>query len=138
MSKFFKAAKSFTLKEIADFTDGKIIGNPELKIDSITALENATHQDISFFNNPAYLEQFTNTKAGACFISEKYIDKAPQSLSLIVVKDPYLAFATLSGKLYPLPEITEQMGNFVDIHESATIGKNCHISNFVSIGKNVV
>lgn len=138
MSKFFKAIKPFTLKEIANLTGGRIIGDAELQIYSASSLENAEVKDISFFNKSEYLEQFSNTKAGACFVAEKYIDKAPQGLALIVVGDPYLAFATLSMQLYPLPEITEYRGSIIDIHESAVIGRNCHIANFVSIGKNVV
>jgi len=138
VSKFFKAIKSLTLKEIADLTGGKIIGDAEFQINSASSLENAGVNDISFFNKSEYLDQFSNTKAGACFVVEKYIDKAPSSLTLVVVSDPYLAFAKVSMQLYPLPEITEKVSAMVDIHESAKIGRNCHISNFVSIGKNVV
>ncbi|MDR2008291.1 MAG: UDP-3-O-(3-hydroxymyristoyl)glucosamine N-acyltransferase [Alphaproteobacteria bacterium] len=138
MSKYFKAVRSFSVKEIAELVGGNVIGNAELIINSASSLEKATLNDISFFNKADYLEEFSNTKAGACFIVEKYIDKAPQGLTLIVVSDPYLAFATTSMQLYPLQQFSEYRGNITDIHESAKIGKNCHIDNFVSIGKNVV
>ncbi len=138
MPKFFKSIEFLCIKEIANLTSGTIIGDTELKISSVSSLDKAQKEDISFFNSSAYLDQFISSKSGACFITEKYIDKAPQGMSVIIVKDPYLAFAIISSKFFPLPTFSENRGKIIDIHESSKIGKNCHISNFVSIGENVV
>ena len=138
MSKFLKAVEFLSIKEIAKLTNGTIIGDTELQISSVSSLEKAKKDNISFFNSSAYLDQFVSSNAGACFISEKYIEKAPKGMILIVVKDPYLAFAMLSSKLFPLPTFSESRGKIVDIDDTAKIGKNCRISNFVTIGANVV
>lgn len=138
MFNFHKSIESISLKEIAELTNGTIVGDAELQINSVSSLDKGGIKNISFFNTSSYKDQFMNSEAGACFVTEKYVEKAPKGMSLVVVKDPYLSFAIISSKFFSLPKFEEERAEYISIHESAKIGKNCHISNFVTIGKNVV
>ncbi|MFL1780928.1 UDP-3-O-(3-hydroxymyristoyl)glucosamine N-acyltransferase [Candidatus Hepatincolaceae symbiont of Richtersius coronifer] len=144
--------QSLKLKDIAFLTGSTILkvndlnkNNSEEKacddnreFNGLASLEKATPNDVSFFNTNTYLELFENTKAGACFIAEKNINKAPKGLLLLVNKDPYAAFATLSQQFFPLGRVSAYTSPYALIDKSAVIGKNAHISAFAVIGKNVV
>ncbi len=137
MSNFFTPLRSLSLSEVAEITSAKIIGNANISITSVASLEKAKNTDICFFNSMKYEDVLKKSLAGACFIEEKYIHLAPKNTALLIVKDPYLAFAKVALYLFPLPKFEEYISSRTAIANSAKIGKGCHIGNFVTIGENV-
>ena len=70
-SRFHSNSGPKTLKEIASLIDASLIGNGDKIIQDVAPLNVCKSHDISFLDNIKYKDDFKNTKAGACIISEK-------------------------------------------------------------------
>lgn len=137
MKQFFKSTKSITLKEIITLTNATCNSSENPAFLGVGSLHNANNHDITFFNNKAYKDLIANTKAGACFITEKYATSVPQGTLALIVDDPYIAFALVSQHLYPMPAFSSNIAKNAVVANSAKLGKNVAIGNFSTIGENV-
>ena len=68
---------------------------------SVAPLDRASPHEISFLENPKYLDALRATRAGACLVSPRYADKVPPGTLPLVVPEPYVAFAKVLALLYP-------------------------------------
>jgi UDP-3-O-[3-hydroxymyristoyl] glucosamine N-acyltransferase len=138
--RFFKSPKPQSLAALAQLGQAEIRNAPstEIFIDDVSPLQNAQRNHLSFFDNKKYLDMFTGSKAGACFVSPDVVDKAPAGMILLVTKNPYKAYARAAQLFYPEPSWSKayQAPNAY-IHPTAKIGSNCIIDHNVYIGKNV-
>ena len=122
----------YTLAEIAEYTNSKVIGNCDAVVNNIATLENATNESISFLANNKYKQYIKSTSANAVIVSSSFeIDKR---LNYLVCEDPYLAYAKLTG----LFKKYNNEHNQAIIHPSAVISSDSKIGKDVSIGANVV
>ena len=136
--RFFNKKFDFlTIERIIEITGAKPHKECDLnsKIIDITTLESATKNDISFLNSGQYVDKFSNSKAGFCFIDEKNITKIPPTMIGLVSKNPYFSYAQIVSEFYQQkkPDFTSK----TLIHPSAKIGKNVEIAPNVFIGENV-
>lgn len=154
---FFKKASGFTVRQIADMTGCRILeGVDESRyLQDVAALNVAGEKELSFFDNVKYRDAFKDTKAGACFISEKNCAFAPDGVILLISAAPYTAYARAASAFYPEQRpaagINQQAcvdenaslgeGSCVEagaiIKSGAVIGKNCWIESGAVIGENV-
>jgi UDP-3-O-[3-hydroxymyristoyl] glucosamine N-acyltransferase len=103
----------------------------------VAALDQAGAEQVSFLDNPKYLEQFEKSKAAACFVREKYASRAPKSMALLVTETPYSAYALAAQYFYP-PSAASGISPHAHIAKTATIGNNCQIAAGVVIGEGCV
>lgn len=143
--KFFKRKVDFlTLNQIIQITNCKNDNfkseDLEKKIYQVATLEKATKEDISFINSASYLPVLKQSKAGFCFIEEKYLSILPKTMIGLVHNNPYFAYYLILRQFYEGENQVKK--EFIDktaiIEKSAQIGKNCHIASGVYIGKNVI
>lgn len=106
----------------------------DFEVAGINTLMDATSNELSFLDNPKYLDALANTKAGAVFVKEAFADKLPNGVEAIVCENPYLTMAYAS-KHFAKPLIRELSS--ATISPSATIQENVHIGNGAVIGDNV-
>ena len=134
---FNKKFDYLTIERIIEITGAKPHKDCDLnfKIIDITTLESATQNDISFLNSGQYVDKFSNSKAGFCFIDEKNITKIPSTMLGLISKNPYFSYAQIVSEFYQQkkPDFTSK----TLIHSSAKIGKNVEIAPNVFIGENV-
>ena len=134
---FNKKFDYLTIERIIEITGAKPHKDCDLnsKIIDITTLESATQNDISFLNSGQYVDKFSNSKAGFCFIDEKNITKISSTMLGLVSKNPYFSYAQIVSEFYQQkkPDFTSK----TLIHSSAKIGKNVEIAPNVFIGENV-
>ena len=127
--------KEFTIREIAELFDGEVYGDTEVKIKGISEIDKAEEGDITFLSNQKYKKFLETTKASCIIVSKINIIEGK---NLIVVKDPYLAFALLIkylfGKKKPSFSGTSPLSTIAD---SAKIGKDVNIGPYCYIGSNV-
>jgi UDP-3-O-[3-hydroxymyristoyl] glucosamine N-acyltransferase len=127
--RFHTKVKSISLREISDLT-GALLLNPDsgsLSVSDVAALDQATSEQLSFLDNVKYLDKFVATKAGACFVREKYASRAPKHVNLLVTENPYGCYAQVASILYP-------MKKDASVHTTAQIGKGVQVGKDVSIG----
>lgn len=127
----------FTAKQIADYLQGKIEGNPDAKVSNISRIEEGLEGTLSFLANPKYNKYLYTTKSSIVLINETLELEQEVNVTLIRVKDAYKAFASLL-QLY---ESTKPQKTGIDkqaaISESASVGENCYIGTYAVLGENV-
>ncbi len=137
-SRFFHRAAPLRLDEIAALTHIKLVdaGHTPLPIiTDVCPLDRATASDISFLDNVKYVETFTNSKAGACFVRSRFAHQAPAGMSVLITEDPYRCFAIISQYFYPSRPLTTGISARANIDASAKIGANCTIEAGAFIGE---
>ncbi|OQA03934.1 MAG: UDP-3-O-acylglucosamine N-acyltransferase [Planctomycetes bacterium ADurb.Bin401] len=124
-----------TLGQLAQHVNGKLKGDAEIEISSVATLDKATAGDISFLANPRYSRALKTTKAGAVIVG----NEVDTSIPLIIVEDPYFAFAQIVILLYGHRQHKQTgISSRASVSSSAKIGKNCHIQDFATVGDNAV
>ena len=124
--------KEYSLAEIAEFIDSKVVGNSSAVVNNIATLENASKESISFLSNKKYHKYIKTTLANAVIVSNSF--KVDDRINYLVSDDPYIAYAKLTTLF---KESIFELDNPV-IHPSAVISNESKIGKDVSIGANVV
>ena len=123
---------SYTLKELAERINGKVIGDETLCITGINSLQEARNNEISFFTDDRYRNALTNTKAGALIASQIIED---YSGSLIITSNPNLAYAKVTALFTPPPASFPGISDRAFIHETSEIGEDVSIHPLAYIGR---
>jgi UDP-3-O-[3-hydroxymyristoyl] glucosamine N-acyltransferase len=130
------------LKEIALWVDGIVVGDGEIEISGVGAIEEARPGEITFIANPKYLSKLSQTNASAIIVS-KEVTQAGKPL--LCVTNPYLAFGKIltlfSQKPYQPKGIdsnawispTAQLGKDLTLYPFVYIGDRCSIGNRVTL-----
>ena len=114
-------------QEIAEFLSAELVGDGNIEIERVAALDTASTGEIAFVER----SEGETTSDAACLIVP--IDFLVQGAQPIIrAKDPKLAFARIAAVLHP-PKKQD-----VQIHASAAIGETAKIGAGVSIGAFVV
>ena len=93
--RFFSRSQSFTLSEIAALS-GAVLADGvhgDQVVENVAPLDVAAKDDLSFLDNIKYKEQFSKTKAGACFVHEDMAEIAPDGVALLISPTPYKSYA---------------------------------------------
>ena len=100
---FFRRALAPTLADIIAKTGATAPEGADLSlaISGVGPLDAAGPGDMTFLDNPKYADQLAGTRASAVFIAERYAARAPQGVVPLVTADPYRAFATFVGWIFP-------------------------------------
>lgn len=100
---FYHRAGPFSLERIAEETGAKLSdpARSSSEIGDIRSLADASSGDASFLDNPKYLPQLDATKAAACFIQLKYVERVPAGTVALVTSEPYRAYARALELFYP-------------------------------------
>ncbi|MCE5341207.1 MAG: UDP-3-O-(3-hydroxymyristoyl)glucosamine N-acyltransferase [Planctomycetaceae bacterium] len=126
---------SKTLGQLAEYVNGKVVGDANVKISSVATLDNATASDISFLANPKYSRAIKTTKAGAIIVGKE----AECNVPLLIAADPYYAFAQIVILLHGHRKHRQDgIAPNANVSPSAKIGKNCHIHDFATVSDNAV
>lgn len=125
--------KTYTLQELADKLEARLVGDASLEVSGLATLQSATGTELSFLANPAYQKYLGPTAAGAVLLTETMLEEC--QTNALVVDDPYLAYAELSLLWSPnlRPENAE-----TNIHESAVIDPSAKIASSAVISAGVV
>jgi UDP-3-O-[3-hydroxymyristoyl] glucosamine N-acyltransferase len=130
------------LGELAALVGGTVIGDDQVEISGVAAIEVAQAGEITFIAHPRFLSKFAETKASAVIVSKEI----PSSQKpLLCVTNPSLAFAKIfalfSQKPYQPKGIdlkawvspTAQLGQEITIYPFAWIGERCRIGDRVTL-----
>lgn len=150
--RFFNNCGPFTAGVLAEFAGATLLRgeDSERELKDVAPLDRAGGADVSFFDNTKYIDQFTNSKAGACFTRAKFSEQAPKHMTLLITEDPYRCYALTAQKFYPaqkpahgiaasaIVDPTATIGRHVSIGAGAVVGPFANIGNNVAIGANAV
>ena len=121
---------AYTLAQLAELFDAKIIGDANCLIDSVAPVQDAHDSAISFVSSPRFAKYLADTKAAAVIVSEDLIEHL--SGPALLVKNPRASYARIATLLYP------QLKPAAGIHASAVIEPSAQIDESAYIGANCV
>ncbi len=131
----------FTAKQIAEYLNGIVEGNPDVELSDFGKIEEGAPQQLSFLSNMAYEPYIYTTKCGAVLVNQDFKPAKEVSTTLIRVDDAYVALAKLlklrEDAMRPTPGISHLA--FVDptavVDESAYVGHFAVVQAYAKIGK---
>ena len=135
-NRFYKSVGPFSVIELAQISGAKIANEHcrKILIKDVAAIESAGPEEISFLDNPRYVEAFSKSSAGVCVVHPDRAKKAPDGMILLLSEAPYLAFAKIATKMYPDLDIKSVQKEKPIVHRSATVGANTDIAPGVFVG----
>jgi len=122
--------KSYTLGEIAELLNLKLVGDDQCEIQGLGTLLHASPGQLSFLSNPTYINQLSSTRASAVIVEDRFADACPQSA--LVSANPYVSFAQASALFADTPEPV------TGIHASACVHASARLDDSVSVGPHAV
>lgn len=122
-----------TVKELAQFLGGTVIGDENREISDVKGLAEAGSDDISFAVEP-YTEYLPQVHAGAVITEKEY---PAGNNTLVLVENPRLAFSKLLELFHPRQSVKQGIHSTAVVDESANIGENTAVMAYAVIGKNV-
>jgi UDP-3-O-[3-hydroxymyristoyl] glucosamine N-acyltransferase len=128
----------FSAHQIATLVNGSVEGNPDVMVDQLAKIEEASSGSLSFLSNPKYEQYLYTTKASIIIVNEDLTIDRPVHPTLIRVKNAYTAFSLLLEVYNKIRFDRTGVEEPVFIHPSARIGKNVYIGAFAYIDKDVV
>jgi UDP-3-O-[3-hydroxymyristoyl] glucosamine N-acyltransferase len=137
----------FSANQIAQLLGGTLEGNPEIKVNQLSKIEEGVTGGLSFLANPQYVHYLYTTDASVVIINKDFrLEKAVKNTcTLIRVENAYQAFTKLLEMYSQLQrdkkgieqgsfiDSTSVLGNDVYVAATAYIGKKCKIGNNVKI-----
>src|SRR4030043_92643 len=119
------------MKELAQWVDGTVIGDGEIEISGVAAIEEARDGEITFIADSKYLPNLSKTNASAV-IASKEVTQADKPL--LCVTNPQLAFAKILTLFSQRPYQPKGIDPHAWISPTAKLGKDLTLYPFVYIG----
>jgi UDP-3-O-[3-hydroxymyristoyl] glucosamine N-acyltransferase len=123
--------KKITLAEIATLTGGELFGDREIEVHTVAPMDKSGDGEVTFLSNPRYAKFLGQCHASLIMVKPEHKDLCTGNV--LVVADPYVAFAKVAQALDTTPSMASN-----GIHPSAVIDADATIGNNVSIGANSV
>lgn len=126
----------YTVSQIAALIGGKVEGDGEKKISTISPIEEAKPGSISFLSNPKYEPFIYKTEATAVIVNEEIQFSRDLKTTLIRVENAYTSFTALLEEYQKLVSFQKQgLEQPSFIHETATYGEGIYLGAFAYIGE---
>jgi len=118
-------AAKFRLAEIARLISGEVIGDADITITGVAALEDAGESDLAYIERTDLLAVGEESRAAALIVPP---DARTKRKPLIVTEDPKLAFSRVLELFAPEPSIP------VGVHPTAVLADSVRLGQDVAIG----
>ena len=125
----------FSLKELAEKVQGRLFGDPGLRVKRVAAMDDAVPGDITVVFDLKLAARIEESQASAFVVPMKFTDIPG---NLIKVSNPRQALIGLLHLFYPKPERNPGIHECAVISKGATIGSGVFIDAGAVIAKDVV
>jgi UDP-3-O-[3-hydroxymyristoyl] glucosamine N-acyltransferase len=127
--RFFHRAGPFALAELARLSGAELVLAEfgERLCHDVAPLETAGPDEASFLDNRKYLNAFRTSRAGAVFVGEWAIERAPPGMALLVSGEPYKAYGLAARAFYPPPAVACARAPSALIDPTAVVPEDCAI-----------
>lgn len=128
-----------SLRELADYVGGNVIGDSEVWIGRVAAIEEAGAGDITFLAHPRYRSYLATCRASAIIVGPDVVELAAgdSRRSFLQVAQPYLAFAKILQLFSPLPQYDGCLSPHASIDSTAVLDDEVTVFPYVFAGKRV-
>lgn len=131
-----------SLAVLAVLVEGYVSGDPSTAISGVAPLDIAGPDQISFLANPKYQEKLTDCQAAAIIVHPSL--EGSGSTPLLLVENPYLAFAKILTFFEVQPHIGQGIMPGAQVHpdaiisEDVTIHPGCVVCAGAKVGKSTL
>lgn len=119
-----------TLAELATITGGELFGDGSATVFAVAPMDKAQEGYVTFLSNPKYNKHLGQCRATVIMV--KASERELCTTNVLVVADPYVAFAKVAQALDTTPRPAS------DISSSAVVAPDAQLGQNVSIGANAV
>ncbi len=123
-----------TLGELAALLQGELKGPPDLAIEGIASVDNATPREITFIAQHRFARLVAASQAGAFIVAP---DLADLPRPLIIVANPYLAYARVAAIFAPPLRRRPGISDRACLGDDLTLGREVAIGPLACIGDRV-
>jgi len=133
---------TLSLAELATITGGELHGDTTAVVTMVAPMDSAQDGHVTFLSNPKYAKHLAECKATLVMVKEAQRELC--SGNVLVVDDPYVAFAKVAQALDTTPSPAQDIAPSAVIADSAklganvSVGANAVIESGVELGDNVV
>lgn len=124
----------FTAHEISLLLNGTVEGNPQVTVNRLAKIEEATAGAISFLANPKYEQYLYTTDASAVLVNNDFVATEPVKATLIRVENAYSAITVLLERYNTIKLNKSGIEQPSFIHPTAKVGDDCYVGAFAYIG----
>jgi len=125
-----------TLKELAEATGGRVIGDGNAVITGVAPIEEARPGDITFITGAKLLKGLAAAKASAVIVKDGEYD-AP-GVNLLLVRNPRIAFGKVTDIFKPAFVPPPGVHPRAEVHPGARIGAGASVGPFVVVENGAV
>jgi len=131
-----------TLAELATITGGELHGDANASVTMVAPMDKAQPGHVTFLSDSKYAKYLADCQATVVMVKQAQRDLC--SGNVLVVADPYVAFAKVAQALDTTPKAAAQIApsaviaEDVTLGENVAIGANAVIETGVTLGDNVV
>jgi UDP-3-O-[3-hydroxymyristoyl] glucosamine N-acyltransferase len=139
-SRFFERSGPFRLAELADMCGAELgtTCDPDAEFVDVAPLAMAGHRDISFLDNPRYLEQMKASAAGACIMQSDMAANAPPGMAPLLSPNPYKSYALVARAFYAEPAFDAGISLSASIGDGVEFGEGARVDAGAVIGAQAV
>jgi len=124
-----------TLKELADFLQGIVVGNPKLNIQGVSTIKDGKPGTITFIIHQKYFKYVESTQASAVIASDLEI---LNGLDGIIVDNPQLAMIKILDYFSPQSPLQKGIHKTAIIDPDTVLGKGVSIGPYTIIDRGVI
>lgn len=128
----------FNAATIAGFLKGEIVGDPEVKVNTIAKIEEGQPGALSFLANPKYEHYLYSTKSSVVLVNRSFVPSGNVEATMIKVDNAYESFASLLQLVAAARPRKKGIHPTAVIESSAKIGNDVYIGAYAYIGENCV
>jgi UDP-3-O-[3-hydroxymyristoyl] glucosamine N-acyltransferase len=127
----------FTAHEISLLLNGTVEGDPQVTVNHLAKIEEATTGSISFLANPKYEQYLYTTDASVVLVNNDFVAAEPVKATLIRVENAYSAITVLLERYNTIKLNKSGIEQPSFIHPTAKVGDDCYVGAFAYIGPGV-
>ncbi|KJY82318.1 UDP-3-O-(3-hydroxymyristoyl) glucosamine N-acyltransferase [Vibrio galatheae] len=133
---------TLSLAELATITGGELHGDATAVVTMVAPMDSAQEGHVTFLSNPKYAKHLAECKATVVMVKEAQRELC--SGNVLVVEDPYVAFAKVAQALDTTPSPAQSIAasaviaDDVTLGDNVSVGANAVIESGVTLGDNVV
>lgn len=124
----------FTARQIATILEGKVVGNPDIVVHTLSKIEEGAKGSLTFLSNQKYTPFIYTTAASIAIVNDNFIPEKPVGVTLIKVADAYTAFSKLLGYYDSIKKQKSGIEQPTVICDQVQYGKDMYLGSFSYIG----
>lgn len=125
----------FTAKQISEYLNGEIVGNPEAAVQTFAKIEEGVEGAISFLANPKYEHYLYETRSSIVLVNRDFTPSRPVAATMVRVDNAYEAVARLLTLYEQSTAKRKGIHPLACIAETAEVGEDCYVGPFAYVGE---